>query len=87
MFEIEQCDDATFEAMVAKFPKLSPEEFDKEMEEFRTHPINCKELTPEMLKRPEFQALQEMAYDGTPVEVAKNFLHHAIESLSKLLLK
>jgi hypothetical protein len=28
-----------------------------------------------------------MAYDGTPVEVAKNFLHHATESLSKLLLK
>ena len=28
-----------------------------------------------------------MAYDGTPLEVAKNFLTHAIESLSKLLLK
>ena len=28
-----------------------------------------------------------MAYEGTPTEVSKNFLTHAIESLSKLLLK
>ena len=57
------------------------------MEEWSTHPLNCKQITPKMLESPEFQALQQLAYDGTPFEVAKNFLHHATESLSKLLLK
>lgn len=34
------------------------------------HPLNCKELTPEMLERPEYQALQALAYEGSKSEVA-----------------
>ena len=54
MFEIEQCDDAFFEAMKAKFPERTQEEFDKDMDEWQKHPLNCKEVTPEMLKLPAF---------------------------------
>ena len=39
-----------------------------------------------MLDLPEFQALQSLAFDGEPDEVAQNFLNHAMESLSKVLL-
>ena len=45
----------------------------------------CKELTPEMLERPEFKALQELAYDGTPEEQCRNFKDHAFEALNKVL--
>jgi tetratricopeptide (TPR) repeat protein len=50
------------------------------------HPLNCKELTPEMLERPEYQALQALAYEGSKSEVAQNFLHHALDQLGKILL-
>lgn len=40
-----------------------------------------------MLERPEFQALQELAYDGTPEEQCRNFKNHAMEALSDVLLK
>ena len=39
-----------------------------------------------MLERPEFKALQQMAFEGTPYEVAKNFHTHGYELLGKLLL-
>ena len=60
---------------------------DEEYEDFLNHPLNCKEITPEMLERPEYQALQQMAYEGNKVEVAQNFLTHATNSLSKVLLE
>jgi len=40
-----------------------------------------------MLEKPEFQALQNMAFEGTPTDVAKNFKNHAYDHLSNLLLK
>ena len=40
-----------------------------------------------MLERPEFQALMEMAHEGTPIEVQNNFKSHAYDQLGKLLLK
>jgi hypothetical protein len=49
--------------------------------------MTCKELTPEMLEKPEFAALQNMAYDGTPEEVCRNFRHHAMEALDMILKK
>lgn len=79
--------DEQFEAMRASFPKLTPEEEEKEMEEWINHPLNCKELTPEMLDRPEFQALQAMAFEGTPMEVQNNFKNHAYNQLGHLLMK
>ena len=39
-----------------------------------------------MLEQPEFQALQQLAYEGTPDEVAGNFKNHAYEQLNKLVL-
>lgn len=79
--------DEQFEAMAKSIPKLTPEEEAAELEEWVNHPLNCKELTPEMLERPEFQALQALAYEGTPLEVQNNFKNHAYDQLGKLLMK
>lgn len=79
--------DEQFEALAANFPKRTPEEAEADLQEFLKHPLNCKQLTPDILAQPEFQALQQMAYDGSPVEVATNFLKHALEQLSRVLLK
>ena len=49
------------------------------------HPLNCGEITEEMLQRPEFQALQQLAYEGSPEEVAGNFKNHAYEQLDRLV--
>lgn len=68
-------------------PKRTPEEEEADLDEFLNHPLNCKKITPEMLELPEFQALQAMAYEGSPDEVGKNFLTHALEQLEKVLLK
>jgi hypothetical protein len=46
--------DDQFEAMAAKLPKMTPEEQEADMQEWINHPLNCKEITPEMLERPEF---------------------------------
>jgi hypothetical protein len=54
LFEIEQGDDAFFNAIAAKFPKRTPEEYERDMVEWLNHPLNCREITPEMLQKPEF---------------------------------
>lgn len=68
-------------------PKMTPEEEEADMEEWVNHPLNCREVTPEMLERPEYQALMQMAHEGTPEEVQENFKNHAFEHLGRLLLK
>lgn len=40
-----------------------------------------------MLESPEYQGLQALAYEGTPSEVAANFLDYGMKSLSKVLLE
>ena len=85
--DMDDLTDEQFEAMCATLPKLTPEEQEADMEEWVNHPLNCKEVTPEMLERPEYQALMEMAHEGTPLEVQNNFKNHAYEQLGKLLLK
>jgi tetratricopeptide (TPR) repeat protein len=40
-----------------------------------------------MLEAPEFAALQDMAYDGTPEEVCRNFRNHAMDSLDMIVKK
>jgi hypothetical protein len=40
-----------------------------------------------MLDLPEYQALQALAYEGTPDEVAKNFKNHGYDRLNKVLMK
>lgn len=73
--------------MCAQVPKMTPEEQEADMEEWVNHPLNCREITPEMLERPEWQALMQLAHEGEPIEVQNNFKHHAYEGLGKLLLK
>ena len=63
--------------------KRTQEEIDQDIEFFVNHPLNVKVITPEMLERPEFQALAALAYDGTPDEVALNFLVSIYPSLSR----
>ena len=41
--------DAEFEAMAEAMPKMTPEEQEKDLEDFINHPLNCREITPEML--------------------------------------
>ena len=86
-FDMENLTDEQFEALVEQMPKRSQEEAERDLEEFVKHPLNCSEVTPEMLEQPEYQALQAMAYDGSPEEVAKNFLEHALKQLEAVLLK
>lgn len=68
-------------------PKRSQEEIQKDIEFFANHPLNARKITPDMLQQPEFQALAALAYDGTPEEVAKNFLNHGYGHLDKVVLK
>jgi len=39
-----------------------------------------------MLERPEFQALQQMAYEGDSNEIALNFCNFGLDQLSKVLM-
>ena len=39
------------------------------------------------MEQPEFKALQDLAYDGTPEEVCKNFKEHAMEALHDVIMK
>ena len=46
---IAQEEDEYFAEMVANMPKRTQAEVDAEMDEWFNHPLNCKELTPEIL--------------------------------------
>jgi hypothetical protein len=48
-------DDFDYDSVV--YPKRSQEEIDQDIEYFVSHPLNARELTPELLQMPEFQAL------------------------------
>jgi len=73
--------------MQKSFMAQEREGVDDDVEYFANHPLNCKELTPEVLARPEFQALHALAYEGTPEEVCKNFKEHAMEALHDVIMK
>ena len=50
--------------------------------------MNCKEVTQEMIdNNPDLAALQQLAYDGTPEEVCRNFKDHAFTALDKVIKK
>ena len=85
--DIDNMTDEQFDELCAKMPKRTPDEVEADLNEFIHHPLNCGKVTPEMLQTPEYQALQEMAFEGTPDEVGKNFLTHGIEQLETVLLK
>ena len=75
--------------MLAEFQKQprTDEMVDDDIAYFQNHPLSCSKLSDDMLEQPEFKALQDLAYEGTPEEVCKNFMNHALESLSDILLK
>jgi hypothetical protein len=57
MADVEEDEDAEYEAMMAAAKALPPrtqKEIDEDIDEFCNHPLNCKKITPEMLDRPEF---------------------------------
>jgi hypothetical protein len=41
------------------------------------------DITPEMMKKDEYIALQSLIYDGPAEEVAQNFINHGREQLTK----
>ena len=50
--------------------------------------MNCTEITQEMIdKNEDLAALQQLAYDGTPEEVCRNFKDHAFTALDKVVKK
>ena len=53
---LEAEEDEYFEQMMQAFKNAPPEEGDPidDEEYWNSHPLTCKELTPEMLNRPEF---------------------------------
>lgn len=65
----------------------SQKEIDDDVDFFTNHPFNCTKITPELLEREEYKALQALAFSGTPDENAKNFVKYGYEALSKILCK
>lgn len=51
---MEQEEDEYFEQLLAAYEKGPQSDVDDDIEFFENHPLTCKELTPEMLERPEF---------------------------------
>lgn len=84
---IEQEEDEYFEGLLKGYQSGPQADLDDDTEYFKNHPLTCKELTPEMMEQPEFQALQALAYDGTPEEVCRNFMHHAMDALDNVVKK
>ena len=56
-------------------------EEDPDLKALFDHPLNAIKVTPELLENPTFQGIQSLIYDGTPEEIAQNFLNHGKESL------
>lgn len=73
--------------MLKAFQANNTVDLDDDIEYFARHPMTCKELTPEILAQPEMQALQNLAYEGTPEDVCRNFRNHAMEALDMLAKK
>lgn len=54
---LEAEEDEYFDQMLAGFQANNNVNVDDDIEYFENHPMTCKELTPEMLEKPEFAAL------------------------------
>ena len=46
----------------------------KDIEAFVNHPLNWKEITPEIKKTAEYEAIQSLIFEGTPNESTGNYL-------------
>ncbi len=69
---------------------------DPELKALFDHPLNCLQITPELMETPTFQGIQTLIYDGEPEEVAQNFLKagkdrlqeaHEMEDKEKISVK
>lgn len=56
---------------------------DPDLKELFDHPLNWMKITPELLENPLYQGIQELIYDGTPEEVAQNFLNSGKDRLQE----
>lgn len=54
---LEDEEDEYFEQMQQAFMAQERPDEDDDIEYFANHPLNCAKLTPEVLERPEFEAL------------------------------
>jgi hypothetical protein len=55
---IEKEEDEYFEMLLKSFQNdPNKPTIEEDIEFFKNHPLNCKELTPEMMEKPEFKAL------------------------------
>jgi hypothetical protein len=82
-----QIDDAPREPIdldMAKAARAELMEEDPEMKEFFEHPLNAMEVTPEMMEQDTYRALQDLAYSGTPDEIAGRFATHGVGQLKKI---
>lgn len=51
---------------------MTEEELQENLTYFKNHPIFMKETPEDISKNPEFQALQNLAFEDTPENVARN---------------
>ena len=87
--QIEEEEDEYFAQMLAAY-QANPNkpDIDEDIEYFSNHPLTCTEITPEMVaNNPDLQSLQNLAYEGTPEEITRNFKDHAFEALDKVIKK
>ncbi|KAG2043185.1 40S ribosomal protein S7 [Suillus americanus] len=59
--------------MAAVFPQSAESSFEEKMAALESTPLFMKSLPPEGSNDPVIQALQSLAFDGTPDEIAQNF--------------
>lgn len=52
--------------------QMTEEELEENLKYFRNHPIFMKDQPEDISQNIEFQALQNLAYDDTPENVARN---------------
>lgn len=52
---------------------IPPEEFEKDLEYMKNHPLFMKEIPADMSTNPELMALQHVLYNDTPENLAVHF--------------
>ena len=55
-----------------KTHQMTEEEFQENLKYFKNHPLFMKDQPEDIDKNPEFQAIQNLAFDDTPENVARN---------------
>ncbi len=64
-----------------KTHQMTEDEFQETLKYFKSHPLFMKEQPEDIDNNPEFQAIQNLAFDDTPENVARNCNVHIISSI------